>query len=91
MKNNIEIVALNFPPHEEREQRRIEKGKSTARGMLPTSMVDKGASVLVTFKVVNEDAAYDRYQQGDNVQKEYTKGRLEDVEKVKREDTGEQE
>lgn len=84
MKNNIEIVALNFPPHEDREQRRIEKGKSTAQGLLPTSMVDKGASVLVTFEVVNEDASYDRYSEGDHVQKEYTKGRLEDVEKIKR-------
>lgn len=86
MKNKIEIVALNFPPHEDREQRRIEKGKSTATGLLPTSMVDKGASVLVTFEVVNEDAAYDRYDEGDHVQKEYTKGRLEDVEKVSREE-----
>lgn len=89
--SKIEIVALNFPPSETREQYRIEKGKSTALGLVPTSMVDNGPSVLVTFNVANQKAAPDRYEEGDRVQKEYMKGQLENVEKIKREDEGEDE
>lgn len=85
MRDEIEIVALNFPPNPEREQYRIEKGKSTALGLVPTSMVDNGPSVLVTFKVANENAAPERYSENDKVQKEYMKGQLENVEKIKRE------
>lgn len=85
MKSNIEVVALNFPPHAEREQYRIEKGDSTSTGLTPVSMVDNGPSVLVTF-TVTEDTSYDRYNEGDTVQREYMKGQLLNVEKVKVED-----
>lgn len=87
MQNNIEVVALNFPPHTEREQYRIEKGKSTATGLVPTSMVDKGPSVLVTFQVAVDDAL-SRYDEGDRVQREYMKGQLLNVEKIKEKNSG---
>jgi len=85
MKKDIEVVALNFPPHSEREQFRIEKGEPTTTGLTPVSMVDNGPSILVTF-TATDDSSYDRYDAGDKVQREYMKGQLLNVEKLKREE-----
>ena len=85
MNKNQEVVALNFPPNKEREQHRIEKGKSTATGLVPISMVDNGPSVLVTFEAT-EKSSYSRYSEDEKIQREYMKGQLLNVEKI--EETG---
>lgn len=86
-----EVVAIEFPPAQSREQHRIEKGNSTATGLTPVSMLDKGPSVLVTF-VVNESGAktYGRYSEGDKMQRQYMKGQLQSIEKLKTSDKGEE-
>lgn len=88
MKRTHEIIALNFPALSERQDYRIEKGKTDRTGLTPTSMIDKGHSVLVTFKATDH-CVYERYNEGDTVQREYMKGQLENIEKIKREEVEE--
>lgn len=70
--NRTEITAIKPV-----DNPRLEKGETTG-SLTPISFVDAGYHVTTTFKVTDDD--YGNFQEGDNLQRKYTKGNLEYVE-----------